>query len=146
MSDELTLVLLSWRKRRRNYRLLFGEPKRIIRLDWQRRIAAFLPGSIFGYERWEGNKYGTQSWMIYVAQAKPPACSVSTISGIKPGAELLTVQSGKPACKAFLKLMSEAQRCRVLNQFQPSDWRVLGARLASGLDATEPLDRMFDRC
>ncbi|GAB5458323.1 MAG: DUF2840 domain-containing protein [Henriciella sp.] len=146
MSDEVTLVLLSWRKRRINYRLLFGEPMRIIRLDWQRRLAAFLPGSIFGYERWEGNKYGTQSWMIYVAQAKPPACSVSAISGIKPGAELLTVQSGKPACKAFLKLKSEAHKRGMLGQIQPSDWRVLGARLSSGYDTTEPLERMFDRC
>lgn len=146
MSDELTLVLLAWRKRRRNYRLLFGEPERIIRLDWQRRLAAFAPGSIFGYERWDGNKFGTQSWVIFVAQAVPAISPVSAIAGVKPGAELLLAQYGKPACKTFLSLLNEAQERSALNHLQPSDWRVFGARLASGFDATNLLKRISERC
>lgn len=131
MSDKNTLVMLAWRKRRRNHRLLFGEPQRRIRLDWQRSIAAFQPGDIFGYERWEANKFGTQHWSIYVAQAGQHSNALTVMPGVKPGAVLLTKMWGSDACKRFLKRLDMLRAQSTLSQISATKWRLIGHEMDS---------------
>lgn len=132
MSDELTIAYLAWRKRRRNHRILFGDPVRKVRLDWQRSLAVFKPGDIFAYERWEANKYGTQHWSIHVLQAGRCGTRISTVLGIKPGAILLAKSEGKNACKQFLKLLDGVKTSQDLARVRSSKWRLYGNYLNTG--------------
>lgn len=123
MAHDLTVVSIAWRKRRRNHRLLFGAPLHMVRLDWQRRLAAFRAGDIFAYERWQGGKFGTVEWHIFVLQAGHAGEQVSKVSGIFPGAIVLAQVSGKERCKRFLSLLDELKSQRELSDYSAGKWR-----------------------
>lgn len=134
MSDELTLVLMAWRKRRTNHRLLFGKPIKQIRLDWQRSLAAFKPGDIFAYERWNANKYGTQFWSISIVQAGSVGDELTALAGINPGAKLLAQRRGSDACKSFFSVLDAMRRHQPLYQYEPAEWQVIGHRMNAGIN------------
>tara|TARA_R110002110_G_scaffold68080_4_gene184706 strand:- start:7476 stop:7913 length:438 start_codon:yes stop_codon:yes gene_type:complete len=145
MSDELTLVSLSWRKRRRNHRLLFGTPCREVRLDWRRHLAVFEPGEIFAYERWEAGKYGTIHWSVHVLLASVSRSEISALQGVRPGAIILLSRSGKADCKALLGTFDVLRKRTNLTDIHANDWRQIGNRLAAGLDVKATLERMAER-
>ena len=130
MSDDFTLVFIAWSKKRRNHRLIFGRPAKHIRLDWQRSLAAFKPGDIFAYERWEANKYGTQHWSINVLQAGAEGEQFLKLPGVKPGAHILARRQGVEACKAFFTIFDTLRTNSVLEAITPSDWHRIGHRLS----------------
>lgn len=132
MSGDYTLAFIAWRKKRRNHRVIFGRPVKRIRLDWQRSIAAFTPGDIFAYERWEANQYGTQHWSISVLQAGAKGERFSKLPGLKPGAHVLARREGVDACKAFFNILDKLQANCVLQTVRPTDWHIIGHRLAAG--------------
>lgn len=120
---ELTAVIIQYRKNRINNRLLFGEPNLIIRRSWQRKFATFQPEQIFGYERWRGNAYGTQSWEIYVLRASAVGPAV-TVKGVIPGAEILLRVNGKTRAKRFLAWLEALERAGVsAQQISAYYWR-----------------------
>lgn len=139
MADNLTLVSIAWRKRRRNHRLLFGTPYRLIRLDWRRRLAAFNPGQTFGYERWQANRYGTQTWQIFVARTSATGERVSDIPGIRPGADLLFSAYGKTASKRALKLFDHLSETAALETLSECEWRQIGVLFGTHLETVTPL-------
>ena len=94
MNPPFTLVLISYRKNRHNHRLRFGAPKRQIRLDWQRALAAFIPGQTFGYIRWTANRYGTQDWRFFVVQAVYNG-PLTALPGVRPGGDILLETQGR---------------------------------------------------
>ena len=104
MRDPLTVVTEHYRKNRRNYRILFGVPTRCVRLDWQRKLQVFRPGNLFVYERWEGTKYGTQSWSIVVCRASKKGRSLTRLPGILPGVDLLVHAKGRTQCERVFSL------------------------------------------
>lgn len=101
-------------------------------MNWQRKIAAFQPGSIFAYERWEANKYGTQLWSIQILQAACPGDEITRVHGINPGAKILGAQNGKANCNALLSLLDEFGTQGLIYQVQPEDWPRLNHQLQSG--------------
>ncbi|WP_339636732.1 DUF2840 domain-containing protein [uncultured Hyphomonas sp.] len=137
--SDLTLVSVSWRKNRRNHRVLFGAPRRWIRLDWRRRIAVFQPGDIFAYERWSGDRFGTQSWQVFVLQACTPGSGLQVLPGIKPGAEILVSAHGKPAAKRLLALLDRLECTRKLGHMSEHDWRQIGLLQTEKLERTATL-------
>lgn len=146
MSGDLTLVSLSWRKKRRNHRLLFGVPRGEIRLDWQRNLAVFAPGDLFAYERWEASKYGTTHWSICVLQAGAPGDHLTALQGLKPGAILLAKRSGKRACTILLSEFDRIRKTKPLESVRANDWCQIGNHLAVGLDASKTIGRILERC
>ncbi len=122
MGDKYTLASIAWRKRQRNHRLLFGTPERLVRLNWQQRLAAFSPGQIFGYERWRANKYGTIEWQIFVLQAATNNRPVSRIPGIFPAATLLVSAHGKPNAKRMLAIFDELAASGKLEDLPAKFW------------------------
>lgn len=132
MSGEFTIVFVCWRKKRRNFRLLFGQPARQVRLDWQRSLAAFEPGDLFAYERWEANKFGTQHWSISVLQAGDKGDRIVKLPGIKPGANLLAQRQGVDACKSFFAVFDKLRKAGVLDSLRPTEWQVIGHRIGAG--------------
>ena len=101
-----TSVILAYRKNRTNHRLLFGEPVLRVRRGWRRELAAFEPGQIFGYERWQANQYGTQSWRIAICMACN-AGSLTQFPGIMPGIILLLDANGRTRIKRMLAMLDE---------------------------------------
>lgn len=145
MSDNLTLAAIHWRKNRRNDRILFGAPERLVRLDWQRSLAAFLPGSVFGYERWEANKFGTQSWLIFVLRAVRPKTKLTHIPGVFPGAQILLRVQGKAACKAFLSHLDSIKAKGEIEEIEPLLWQHISHRIQAGKSAKCLIDRTLER-
>ena len=86
----------------------------------------FHPGDIFGYERWSGDRFGTQSWQIFVLQASEPGRHLQVLPGIKPGAEILVSAHGKPASKRLLALLDKIEFTRKLGRLTEQDWRRIG--------------------
>lgn len=125
MASDLTAVSLSYRKRRRNHRLLFGSPAQTVRLDWQRSLAVFKPGQVFAYERWRGGKYGTIEWRIFILKAASRCERVDVIHGVNPGAHLLADAQGKTAAKTMLACLDEVQGLSVSQRSDATFWQRL---------------------
>lgn len=140
-SIDLTTASVSWRKKRRNHRILFGEPIRWVRLDWQRKLAVFQPGQIFGYERWRGDKYGTQLWQIFVVRAVPSGQSAERIPGVRPGAETLLSAQGKDRAKRALKLIEQVKIHTDDCALDVERWSMIANRF----EACEPIDDLLLR-
>lgn len=125
VSDNLTAVILSYRKNRHNHRLLFGTPRLRVRRGWRRELAAFATGDVFGYERWQADKYGTQDWSIRVCRASGGG-PVAAIPGINPGAEILLEAQGKTRVKRCFAALDELKWSGVcLADWPDFRWRIL---------------------
>lgn len=132
--NSYSAVLLHHRKKRINHRLLFGEPSNIVRLDWQRSLAVFQQDQVLGYIRWLGNKYGTQTWTIYVLQTSKTG-TMTGVPGVHPGAEILLEASGKVAVKAVFQVIEDHERAGVTAaDFSRCYWRHVHAMVLEGLD------------
>lgn len=124
--------MLSYRKKRRNYRLLFGKPEREIRRGWHRKLAIFLPEQVLGYERWEANSYGTQGWNITVCRTVKSG-SVTRISGILPGEKLLLSVQGTTRSKRFLECLDGIRALEIAPEtVRDRQWMELNSALESG--------------
>lgn len=141
MDRKYTLASLAWRKRQRNHRLLFGTPDRLIRLNWQVRLAAFKSGKIFGYERWRANTYGTIEWQIFVVQAPINGRPISRIPGIYPGATLLTSCHGKPNAKRMLAIFDELGERSDMSALSAHYWLKFGALFEQGFNPQNLLSK-----
>jgi hypothetical protein len=107
--ERLTLALIQYRKNRINYRLLFAQPRHLVRRGWHRRMATFSAGQVFGYERWTANKYGTQSWSIAVCCAAVDR-RVTRLPGIQPGADVWLHAPGKTQVKRVFSAIDAMKR------------------------------------
>ncbi|MEO0823988.1 MAG: DUF2840 domain-containing protein, partial [Pseudomonadota bacterium] len=115
-------------------RLLFGQPARLVRLDWQRRLAVFEPGSVLGYERWQASTFGTVDWQIFIVETRRPGARVDDIAGIRPGAELLAAVHGKPGSKWMLAAVDAIRETSQSRLYDRSVWTRFEALTGSGLD------------
>ncbi|WP_369051373.1 DUF2840 domain-containing protein [Burkholderia gladioli] len=130
----LTRVSLAYIEQRIDAYLRFGKPAHTIRLDRWRRVAVFLPRSMFCRIRWQANDYGTIRWQLMVMQACTPLDAVQRIAGVQPGARLLLHAEGEPTVRAVLAQLDaiEAQSITPAD-VSPAYWRTLGNRLAARL-------------
>lgn len=133
MTDrDRTAVVLSYRKNRHNYRLLFGRPETEIRRGWHRKLAVFMPGNVFGYERWDANKYGTQRWLISVCRTASSG-SLTQIEGVMPAAKLLLNVQGKTKSKRLLSILDELKLKHIsLETIADRQWREFHNALEAG--------------
>ena len=141
MDGNYTLATIAWRKRQRNHRLLFGTPDRMIRLNWQIKLAAFKAGQIFGYERWRANKYGTIEWQIFVVQAPINGRPISRIPSLYPGATLLTSCHGKPNAKRILAIFDELAVKGDMSALSSHYWLKFGTLFEQGFKPQELLKK-----
>lgn len=130
----LTRVSLAYIEQRIDVYLRFGTPAHTIRLDRRRRVAVFLPRSMFCRIHWQANDYGTICWQLMVMQACTPLDAAQRIAGVLPGARLLLHAEGEPSVRAVLAQLDaiEAQSI-VPADVSPAYWRTLGNRLSARL-------------
>lgn len=96
----------------------------------------FEPGHVFGFVRWRGDGFGTQTWRVVVAVAGHPGEKLTRIPGLKPGAHLLLHAFGKTRAKRALRAIDVLSDAYVMHDIHPAYWRHVHAQIASNL----PLD------
>lgn len=137
-SVPLTRVSLAYIESRFKLYLRFGEPARTIRLDRWRRIAAFLPNTVFCRVRWQANDYGTIRWQLMVMQAGTSVDTVQRIPGVQPGACLLLHAEGENRVRAVLERIDAIEALGIApSAASPAYWRTLANRLAARLPLPE---------
>ena len=133
----LTRVVLLHTSDLVNVWLRFGHPTCETIIDSHRRVAEFLPGSIFCRVRWEGNEYGTTLWQLSILQAAPSINGVRRFVGVEPGGVLLLHVNGSRKVQSVLRLIDAAEVQRIdPADVAPSYWCVVNNRLAARLDVS----------
>ena len=132
--QNLTVVILAYRKNRLNHRLLFGDPVMWVRRGWRRSMVAFEAGQLFAYERWIGNQFGTQDWRIFICKSGIIGQTLTRLPGILPGAILLASTNGKTGSQRLSCLIRNVEKHPDLNLTDISEdrWRAIGNAIAIG--------------
>lgn len=129
---------------RTNYRVLFGAPDRMLRVDRHRSVAVFSQGKTVGYLRWRANEYGTQVWRCFVARTVAAGDETTRIPGVKPGAHVLLATSGKTYTKRFLRHFDALKkRGKALEDVPDAYWRHLHLRVYLNLDPHPLTDKQW---
>ncbi|NQY98202.1 MAG: DUF2840 domain-containing protein [Henriciella sp.] len=106
-----------------NDRLLLGRPKQSVRPSEKQEELRFKPLQTFGFVRWRGDQFGTQTWRVVVAQAGCPGERLTRIPGVNPGAYLLLHAFGKTRAKRALRVIDMLSEAHVLHEIAPAYWR-----------------------
>lgn len=143
--ETITCLSLSRAGGRGNDRLLLGRPKQSFRVAAKQEELRFKPLQIFGFVRWCGNQYGTQTWRVSVAQAGRPGERLTRIPGVSPGAHLLLHAFGKTRAKRALRVIDMLSEAHVLHEIAPAYWRHVHLQISKN-EKPEPYDpKMLDR-
>lgn len=143
-SGPITRLSLSRAGQRGNDRLLLGRSIQSVRVHEKREVLRFKPPQIFGFVRWRGDQYGTQTWRVVVAQAGFPGERLTRIPGISPGAHLLLHAFGKTRAKRALRVIDMLSEANVLHEIAPAYWRHVHLQISKNKEP-EPYDpEMFE--
>jgi hypothetical protein len=129
----LTEVDLLWVEDRINHWLRFGRPRAERFIGRSRRVASFVPGTVFAYLRWQGNDYGTTGIGLAIVRAGCPGEAVSTLPGVRPGGAILLRLAGWPRVERALQAI-DAVEALGLNAADaaPEHWAHVHNRLLAG--------------
>lgn len=137
--QKVSRLSLKRANRTKNDRLLFGQPSKMEKLNVKATVCSFEKGQIFGFVRWRGDGYGTQTWRVVVVQAGQPGERLTRIPGIHPGANLLLHAFGKTRAKRALRAIDLLSDSHVLHEITPAFWKHVHLRVACNLPL-EPYD------
>jgi hypothetical protein len=90
----------------------------------------FSSTQTFGFVRWRGDEYGTQTWRVMVTQAGRPGERLTRIPGVSPGAHLLLHAFGKVRAKRALRAIDVLSDSHVLHEIAPAYWRHVHVQIA----------------
>ncbi|NQY41539.1 MAG: DUF2840 domain-containing protein, partial [Henriciella sp.] len=139
-----TRVLLSKPGELGNDRLLIGRSVTQTGVQKQSEKLYFKPLQIFGFVRWRGDRYGTQTWRVVVAQAGCRGERLTRIPGVDPGAHLLLHAFGKTRAKRALRVIDMLSEAHVLHEIAPAYWRHVHLQISKN-EQPEPYDaKMFE--
>ena len=140
LSDQAapTRVSLAFVAGRLNLYLRFGRPACVVPINRWRRVAVFLPGSIFGRIRCETDDDGALRWQCMVMQACMPLDATHRIPGVRPGARLLLHAEGERPVRSVPERIDTIEArgiaaCDVSSAY----WRTLDQHLAARLPLPE---------
>jgi len=141
MTSDLTLASLVEDEKGLTERLLFGTPRRIKNARDGRRMAAFFPGDVFGYERRRTTFRPAANWQLFVIQSGSEGDPISRISGIKPGGILLlSALHSHHAKRAFEAIYAISERTDPTT-ISAAFWLRLSTQLQAGLPVEDLLER-----
>lgn len=143
-SKSITQLSLSRRGDRGNDRLLFGRPKKAFRTSENQEELRFKPSQIFGFVRWRGDQFGTQTWRVVVAQAGWPGEQLTRIPGVHPGAHLLLHAFGKTRAKRALRVVDMLSEAHVMHEIAPAYWRHVHLRISKNKEPEPYEPEVFD--
>ena len=140
-----TRLLLHKTGKSANDRLLFGWPVSSTNHSNSTALNVFETGQIFGFVRWRGDGYGTQTWRVCVAEAGAPGEELTRIPGIDPGAHLLLHAFGKMRAKRALRAIDGLAERHVLHEIAPAFWRHAHLQVSRNLPFESYDTEMFKR-
>lgn len=108
-ANVLTQVELIWLRKRLEHRIRFGRSVASVRLDRDRKLVSFPPGSIFAVVRWASNDYGTIVSRIDILRAVAPGERCTTVPFVRPGAAILLSISGWPKVEQVLQTIDAVE-------------------------------------
>lgn len=130
-----TLVELTWREKRVEFWIRFGQPSYEQVLDRHRRVVGFAPGSIFGFVRWAANDYGTVLSRIDIVRAIGSGEPYQTLPFVRPGGDILLKIESWPKVARVLEHIDRIDAQGIDPLDVPDDhWRHLHHRLAAGIE------------
>jgi hypothetical protein len=110
-------------KNRANDRLLFGRPVVTYPLHEGGALHLFDAGQVFGFVRWRGDGYGTQTWRVVVARGLAAGEEGTAVPGLEPGGDVLLHAFGKARAKRALRAIDVLSDRLVLHEIAPAFWR-----------------------
>lgn len=135
----LTRLLLRKSSKSANDRMLFGRPSSTKNVTYDTVKYLFTSGQVFGFVRWRGDRYGTQTWRVCIAKSGVPGERMTRIPGVKPGAHLLLHAFGKARAKRARRAIDNLAERHVLHEIVPAYWRHVHLQIARNLPL-EPYD------
>ena len=129
--SDLTTVEILWLEKRIENRVRFGRSISEKRLDGNRRLLSFAPGSIFAFVRWSSNDFGTVLSRIDILRAAMPGQRYSTVPWITPGGESLLRLSGWSKVERVLQLIDTVEALDIdPAEVAPDYWHHVHNRLS----------------
>ncbi len=110
-------------KNRANDRLLLGRPVVTYPFHEGGALHLFDAGQVFGFVRWRGDGYGTQTWRVAVVRALTAGEQGSAVPGLEPGGEVLPHGFGKVRAKRVLRTIGGLSDKHILHEIAPACWR-----------------------
>jgi len=140
-----TQLLLYKSGKSANDRLLFGRPNSTHHASKLAVMHVFKEGQLFGFVRWRGDSFGTQTWRVLVAQAGRDKQVLTQIPGVKPGANLLLHAFGNTRVKRALRAIDNPSEAHVLHAVAPAYWRHVHLQISQNLPLETYDASAFDR-
>lgn len=133
IGTSLTHVELTWREKRIEHWIRFGNIDAEKVLDRRRRVVSFAPDNIFAFVRWASNGYGTVISRVDIVRAVAPGEAFSTLPFVRPGGDILLRITGWPKVERVLRAIDamEAAGIDPINA-APDHWRHIHNRLTAG--------------
>ena len=126
-------------KNRADDRLLFGRPVVTYPFHEGGALHLFDAGHVFGFVRWRGDGYGTQTWRVVVARALVAGEQGTVVPGLEPGGEVLLHAFGKARAKRALRTVDRLCDRHVSREIAPAYWRHVHLCVGQGV-ALDPYD------
>ncbi|MFG8723588.1 DUF2840 domain-containing protein [Pseudomonas aeruginosa] len=130
----LTRVALAHFSQQVRVWLRFGQPAHMLRLDWWRSVAIFLPGTVFCRVRYQIGGREPARYELVIAQAATPRDALARIPGVRPGARLLLRVAGHTAVGTVLAHLNAIEADGMsLTSMSPAYWRNLARQIQTDL-------------
>ena len=131
--DDLTSVELTWREKRVEHWIRFGNIAHEQILDRQRRIVSFAPDAIFAFVRWASNNYGTTVSRIDIVRPVSAGEAYQTLPFVRPGGDILLKLQGWPKVERVLQIIDAVEALGIdLAEVSTDYWRQVGNRMTAG--------------
>ena len=131
--DALTHVELTFRPKKIEHWLRFGDPVERTFLDKKRSVASFTPGQVFAFVRWASNDYGTIVSRLDIVRTVDHGEAYQTLPFVRPGGEILLRVDAWATVERVFRTIDAIESIGVHPpDVSPDYWRHVHSRLAAG--------------
>lgn len=131
--DTLTHVELTFRPKKIEHWLRFGDARARTVLDKRRSVASFGPGQVFAFVRWASNDYGTIISRLDIVRTVDRGEAFQTLPFVRPGGEILLRVDAWAKVERVFQAIDAIESIGVHPpDVSPAYWRHVHNRLAAG--------------
>jgi hypothetical protein len=131
----VTLVELTFEKRKIEHWIRFGRKSYEKILDRRRSIVGFAPNSVFAFVRWAANDFGTVISRIDIVRAVRRGEPFQTLPFVRPGGDILLRLDSWPKVQRALAAIDAVETLGLdPAEVSPDYWRHVHNQLSAGLE------------
>ncbi len=128
----LTHVDLTFRPKKIEHWLRFGDPIERTVIDKRRSVASFKPDQVFAFIRWASNGYGTIISRLDIVRTIDRGESYQTLPFVRPGGEILLRVDSWERVDRVVKVIDAIEALGIYPpDVSPAYWRHVHNRLAA---------------